>query len=225
MHAVDLLVQVLPLAIAAAFTPTLLALQLLVVAEEAWVRRAIAIVAANALAFGIVIAIVLAGFAQLPDQGTGVLGPIDRWIRGVCGILLVLMSGFFLWPHPQMSARAQASLERRATNASTWVFFGLAFYFSITDLSSFLVLIPALHDVTVSQADLVAKILVVTVILVVALSTTWLPPVLRGVWGRQVTPTLDRLYHFVMRNQFPIVGVICLLFGIYLIVTGWTGRH
>lgn len=225
MYSVDLLVQVLPLAVAAMFTPTLLALQLLVVAESPWVRRAIAVAVANAVAFGLVIGIVLAGFAQLPDQGTGELGPLDRWLRVICGVVLLLMSVFFLWPHPQMSARAQASLERRAKDASVWVFFGLAFYFSITDLSSFLVLIPALHDVTVSRADLIAKVGVVSIILVIALSTTWLPPVLRGVWGRQVEPTLDRLYRFVMRNQFPIVGVICLLFGVYLIVTGTTGRH
>ena len=223
MHAAELLMRVLPLAIAAAFTPTLLALQLLVVAGESWVRRSIAVAVANAVAFAIVITIVLAGLAQLPDQGTGHLGTIDRWIRGVCGALLLLACVFFLWPHPEMSRRAQASLERRAKNASIWVFFGLAFYFSITDLSSFIVLIPALHEVTVSTLAIEFKAVVVLIVLAVALSTTWLPPTARAVLGRRITPFLDRLYQFVMTYQFQIVGTVCLIFGIYLLATGLTG--
>jgi hypothetical protein len=223
MHAAELVIRVLPLAVAAAFTPTLLALQLLVVAGENWVRRSIAVAAANALAFALVIGIVLAGLARLPDQGTGHLGPIDRWIRGVCGVILLLSCVFFLWPHPELSRRARSSLERRAASASLWVFFGLACYFSITDLSSFIVLIPALHEVTVSTLAVELKALVVLVVLAVALSTTWLPPTTRAVLGRRITPFLNRLYAFVMTYQFQIVGAVCLAFGLYLTWTGLRG--
>ena len=224
MHAAELLIHVLPLAVAAAFTPTLLALQLLVVAGDSWIRRSIAVAAANAIAFAIVNAIFLAGLAQLPDQGTGVLGPIDRWIRAVCGALLLISSVFFLWPHPELSKRAQDSLERRAKGASVWVFFGLAFYFSITDVSSFIVLIPALHDVTVSRGAIEMKVVIVLIVLAVALATTWVPPTGRALLGARITPTLTTLYAFVMKHQFQIVGAVCLVFGIYLLLGGLTGR-
>ena len=224
MHTVELLIRVMPLAFAAAFTPTLLALQLLVICGERWVRRSIAVAAANAAAFSLVVLVLLAGLAQLPDQGTGHLGPIDRWIRGVCGGLLLISCVFFLWPHPELSRKARASLESRAARASTWVFFGLAFYFSITDLSSFIVLIPALHDVTVSRVAIELKAVVMVLVMAVALATTWLPPLVRGVLGRRITPFLTKLYTFVMTYQFQIVGVVCLIFGVYLLMTGLTGR-
>ena len=149
MRSAELLIHVLPLAVAAAFTPTLLALQLLVIVGDSWVRRSI------------VVAVMLAGLAQLPDQGAGHVGPIDRWIPGVCGALLLIAGIFFLWPHPELSRKARVSRERRAGGASSWVFFVLAFYFSITDLSSFIVLVPAMHEVTVSTIAIELKAVIV----------------------------------------------------------------
>jgi hypothetical protein len=224
VHTAELLIRVLPLAVAAAFTPTLLALQLLVISGEAWIRRSIAVAVANGIAFTLVLAVMLAGLAQLPDQGTGHLGPIDRWIRGVCGVLLLIACVFFLWPHPELSRKARASLERRSKNASTWVFFGLAFYFSITDLSSFIVLVPAMHDVTVSTVAIEIKAAIVLVVMAIALTPTWLPPTVRALLGQRVTPFLAKLYGFVMTYQFQIVGVVCLVFGGYLLIGGLTGR-
>jgi len=161
MRSAELLIHVLPLAVAAAFTPTLLALQLLVIVGDSWVRRSIVVAVANAIGFTIVVAVMLAGLAQLPDQGAGHVGPIDRWIPGVCGALLLIAGIFFLWPHPELSRKARVSRERRAGGASSWVFFVLAFYFSITDLSSFIVLVPAMHEVTVSTIAIELKAVIV----------------------------------------------------------------
>jgi hypothetical protein len=212
-----------PLGIAAALTPTLLALQLLVVAGDHWVRRSLAVAIANELAFAIVIGLVLAGLAQLPDQGTGVMGPIDRWLRISCGTLLLVSSVYFFWPHPGLSARVRSSIERRSRNASVWIFFGLGFYFSITDFSSFLVLIPALHVITVSTAVLATKVVVVIIVLALALMPTWLPPSARLLLGRRITPALTRMYAFVMEYQFQIVGVVAVVFGLFLLVSGLRG--
>ncbi len=221
----QLLVGVIPLALAAAITPTLIATQLLVVAEgERWRARALAVIAANTIAFGIVSALVLLGFARLPDAGTGGGGPIDTAIRAVAGAILVLVSLWFLWPHPGLAARTQASLERRLEHASVWVFFAVAFYFSITDLSSFVVLLPALHDVTSSTVDVVAKAIVMAVVLMLALQGTIAPALLRVVGGRRVLPGLQRTYAWVMGRQFAIVGVVCLAVGVYLIATALLHR-
>ena len=48
-----LLVQVLPLGIGAAFTPSLVALQILIVGQDPWHRRALAVILGAGSAFGI----------------------------------------------------------------------------------------------------------------------------------------------------------------------------
>jgi hypothetical protein len=220
VETLTLLAHVVPLGIAAAFTPTLIALQLLVVSGDRWVRRSLAVAVANAVAFSIVIGLVLAGFAKLPDAGSGSPSALDAWLRMGCGVALLAVGAYAIWPHPLLSAKMQESMERRTRHASAWVFFGLAFYFSITDFSTFVVLLPALHEVTMSSADLFARSAAVAVVVTLSLTPTWLPPTMRGLLGHRITPALDRLYGFVMRNQFRIVGAICLLFGVSLILTG-----
>ncbi len=220
MELAALLAHVVPLGIAAAFTPTLIALQLLVVCGTQWIRRSLAVAIANALAFSLVIGLVLAGFARLPDAGTGTPSAWDAWLRIACGAGLLAAAGYFTWPHPELSARVQDSIERRTRDASVWAFFALACYFSITDFSTFVVLLPALHEVTMSSADTFAKAAAVAVVLTLALTPTWLPPTMRGILGHRISPTLDRLYGFVMHNQFRIVGAVCLVFGAFLLVTG-----
>jgi len=220
VETLSLLASVVPLGVAAALTPTLFGLQLLVVSGGDWVRRSIAVFVANAAAFVLLGGLVVAGLARLPDQGTGDKGAIYLGLRLGCGLLLVIASVYFFWPHRDLSARVSASIQRRTAQASVWVFFGLAMYFSLTDFSSFLVLLPALHDITLASAELIDKVIALAVVLTLALSPTWLPPAIRGLLGRRITPSLERLYQFVMTYQFPIVGVVCLSFGGYLVVTG-----
>ncbi len=216
-----LLALVVPLGIAAAITPTLIAMQLLVVAGGThWQRRSLAVIAANAIAFGIVIALVTFGFAQLPDAGTGGGGTLDAVIRIAAGGVLALASIWFFVPHPEMAERVRTSLEARMSHASIWVFFALAFYFSITDLSSYLVLLPALHDITASSIAVGEKAVVLAVVLFLALQATILPPLVRLVAGERVVPSLNRIYRWVMLNQFPIVGAVCAAVGVFLLVTG-----
>jgi hypothetical protein len=217
----SVLALVVPLGIAAAVTPTLIAMQLLVVAGGThWRRRSLAVVVANAIAFGIVITLATFGFAQLPDAGTGGGGTLDAMIRVGVGAVLALASIWFFVPHPEMAKRVRASLEARLVHASIWVFFALAFYFSITDLSSFIVLLPALHDITASSIAVEEKAIVLAVVLFLALQATMLPPLVRLVAGERVVPGLERLYGGVMRNQFPIVGAVCAAVGIFLLITG-----
>ncbi|MCX6431594.1 MAG: GAP family protein [Actinobacteria bacterium] len=217
----SLLALVVPLGIAAAITPTLIALQLLVVAGGGrWRSRSLAVVVANAIAFGIVIALVTFGLAKLPDAGTGGGGGIDAAIRIGAGVVLALSSVWFFLPHAAMAERVRVSLESRQAHASIWVFFVLAFYFGITDLSSFIVLLPALHDITASAIAIEEKAVVWAVVLFLALQATMLPPLVRLAGGQRVVPGLKRSYGWVMRNQFPIVGVVCAAVGVFLGVTG-----
>lgn len=213
-----LLAQVIPLGLAAAITPTLIGLQLLVVAEAVWLRRAIVVVVANALAFILVMGVVTAGFAQLPDAGKGHGAGLDG-LRFACGLILLVMSVYFLLPHRDLQAKAKAIIENRVARASSWLFFGLAFYMSISDLSSFIVLLPGLHDVTASPANLAVKAIALAVLLALALLATAGPLLIRLLLGARATPTLGRMYDWVMTNNLRLVGAMLVVIGGFLTVS------
>jgi hypothetical protein len=214
-----LLTQVIPLGLAAAVTPTLIGLQLLVLAEPTWLRRALVVVIANALAFLLVMVIVTAGFAQLPDAGQGHGTDLDK-LRFACGLILLVMSVYFLMPHRDLQAKAKVFVERKVAKASSWLFFGLAFYMSISDFSSFLVLLPGLHDVTSARTDLWVKGVALVVLFLLAMLATAGPLLVRLAVGPRADPALGRVYEWVMANNLRLVGVMLVGIGGYLVVTG-----
>lgn len=215
---VRLLAEVIPLGLAAAITPTLLGLQLLVIGETTWLRRAVVVVVANALAFVLVMGLVTAGLAQLPDAGQGHSAGLDK-LRFACGLILLVMSVYFLMPHRDLQARAKSFVESRVARASSWLFFGLAFYMSISDFSSFLVLLPGLHDVTAAQADHWVKAVALLVLFVLSLQATAAPLILRLILGPRATPAFTRIYNWVMSNNLRLVGIMLVVIGGYFVLS------
>ena len=216
------MLDVIPLGIAAAITPGLIGLQIIVVSGPKWKARALAVFFANALAFSIVAGLLLLGLAQLPDAGTGNHDDSYPVIRIIAAAILFLTAIFFLIPHPELLAKSQSALQAVEGKAKPWEFAALAFYFSITDLSSFAVMAPALHDITVSSADLIFQALFVLIFFVLALMATWTPPAIRILLGSRAEGVLSPIYSFVMNRQFQILAAMCVVFGIYLLVTGLT---
>lgn len=214
------MLDVIPLGIAAAITPGLIALQIFVVSGPKWGKRALAVFLANFAAFAIVGALMLLGLAQLPDAGTGKHDYTFPLIRVIAAVILFLIAIFFLLPHPQLLAKSKGVLEGVEGKAKPWEFAALAFYFSITDVSTFAVMAPALHNVTVSSANLIIQSFFVAVFFVFALMATWTPPVLRVVLGARAVRVLNGIYSFVINRQFQILAAMCAVFGIYLLVTG-----
>jgi len=217
------MLEVIPLGIAAAITPGLIALQIIVVSGPKWGGRALAVFLANALAFSIVAGLMLLGLAQLPDAGTGHHDYSFPMIRIIAAVILFLCAIFFLLPHPRLLAKSKAALEGVEGRARPWEFAALAFYFSITDVSSFAVMAPALHDVTVSSANLIIQALFVLLFFVCALMATWTPPAVRVLLGSRAERVLSPIYSFVINRQFQILAAMCAVFGIYLLVTGLIG--
>jgi hypothetical protein len=214
------MLDVIPLGIAAAITPGLIALQIIVVSGPKWGVRALAVFVANAVAFAIVAAILLLGLTQLPDAGTDKHDLAYPLIRIVAAVILFLTMIFFLLPHPRLLEKSKSALQGVEARAKPWEFAALAFYFSITDVSSFALMAPALHDVTVSSADLVIQAFFVALFFVFALMATWIPPVIRVLLRSRAEEVLSPIYSFVINRQFQILAVMCAVFGIYLLVTG-----
>jgi hypothetical protein len=217
---VALLWQSVLLGLAAAFTPSLLALQLLIVSGDPWRRRALAVAVGGAAAFGIVGALLFLGFAQLPTEGLGSHPAEDAVLRLVAGVVLVTAAAWLFRPHAALQARVEGDIRGYVARASTWVFLGVAFALSIKDLSSFVVLAPALHDIAVAPINVAEQAVLLAVLYGLALSPVLVPPLLRVVLGHRANGFFTRTYRFTMSHQFELVGGMAGVIGCYLIVTG-----
>ena len=214
-----LLATVIPLGLGAAFTPSLLALQVLIVSGDPWARRAMAVALGNALAFGLFGALFLLGFAQARPATGADADLVGILIRAAAGIAMWAFAAWLFVPHPALRDRVESDITAYVRRASSWVFFGIAFLLSIKDVSSFLALLPALHDISVGSVSLPEKAFLLLVLYLLALLPVLLPPALRLGFGHRVDPFFQRVYRFTMDHQFPIVGVMCAIIGTYLVVS------
>ncbi len=219
----SLLLEVLPLGLASAVTPTLFALQVLVVSGPGARKRGGAVIVGTAAIFAVVFALALGGLSQLPDAGTGKSTSTEYILELVCALVLIPLAIWLLWPHPRADARMEHKVRGYADHASPWVFMGLAAYMTLTDFSSFLVLIPALHDVTSSSTALVAKALVVGFLFFCALLPVLSPPLAVRLAGERGVILLRQTYTLVMGHQLQVMGVVALIVGIVLLYRAVTG--
>jgi hypothetical protein len=218
----ELLSKVVPLGIGAAFTPSLLALQILVVSGDPWRRRSLAVAAGAGSAFGIVGLLALLGFAQLPTDTASAGGGdiIGGLIRLAAAGILAGVTVFMFWPHPVLQKRVEAGISARAARASLVAFFVMPFLLSIKDVSSFVLLIPAMHDIAVSPAALFDRVIALAVLYALALIGVLAPPAARLALGHRAERPMQAIYRFTMDNQFRIVGVVALVMTAYLVVSG-----
>lgn len=210
-----LLISVVPLAIGAAFTPSLFALQLLATSGSRWLAKSLSFFAGSASAFLIACSALFFGFAQLPTRD-----PKDPNILG--GILLLLASavllGMTIWlwmPHRDLAAKMEKSMTARLDRTHLLTFFTLAFALSIKDVTSFALIVPALHEVAASQVPLFFQLITAALVYVLALFPVILPPLWRIIRQNKAEQEMAVMYRFTMDHQFQILGVLAGVFCLY----------
>lgn len=215
-----LLIHVIPLGIGAALTPSLLGLQLLTTSANPWRARALAVASGSAVAFGIACGALVFGFAHLPDRGDQV-DVVAGLIRIAAGVVMLVIAVVLFRPHPRLEEEMERGLNERVAHARTRVFFTLAFMLSIKDVSSFVLLVPATHEIAAAPVPLVMQGAVLLIVYALALSPVLLPPVYRSVRGVKAAGEMAGIYRFVMDHQLRIGAVVALVFAIYLVVSGF----
>ena len=214
-----LLVTVIPLGIGAAFTPSLFAIQLLIVGGDPWRLRALAAFAGGALAFGIALTLLLLGFARLPTASTGA-DPLGAALRIGAAVVLAGIAVWFALPHGDLETKVRSGIERHVQAARPVDFFGLTFLLSIKDVSSFILLVPAMHDIGVAPVPWPVKVGITVLVLALSLAGLIIPPVMRTALGPRGRALLMRIYDSTMRNQFRIMAVVFGVLAAYLLVSG-----
>ncbi len=216
----ETLLFVIPLGIGAAFTPSLLALQILVTGQDVWVRRAVAVATGSALAFGIFGVLIILGFKQLPTPDVSGPDLVGGIVRLAAALVLVFSAIYLFTPHPALQKEVEARIQRYVQHSGVVMIFMIAFLLSIKDMSSFVMLVPALHEIAIAP-NVIEGGLALVVLYVLALSPVLIPIAIRLFFDKRSKDPMAKVYRFTMDHQFQIVGVVATLLALYLAITGW----
>jgi hypothetical protein len=216
-----LLVSVLPLAIGAAISPTLLALQLLVLTGATKpITRAWALAAGAAL--------VLALFSVLGLTVLSHLHPAEHdhhsWRGAVimfaaAGLLAGLAVRSLLRPPTSAEQHSTRTAGRLGTAPTPW-FVGAGAIGMVFNFSTLVLYLPALHEIDRSSAGLVGRSIAFVVLFVITLFPVLVPVVTVSVLGDRAQPALQATHRFVNRHSRQIGIVIEVVFAVYLVVRG-----
>ncbi|MFM8350478.1 MAG: GAP family protein [Actinomycetales bacterium] len=211
-----LIATVLPLGIAAAIHPTLIAIQLLLVSQPYWWRRARAFAIGAALpliSFG---ALAYFGFAQLPSGNPGTLNILGVSLRTMIGLGFLSGSVWLLWSHPRLQQRTSDFVTEKVRSGAPKDFLILGLLMNGKSVTTYALLVPALHDISTVGQPLPLKLLALAVLFGLALAPLWVPMVLAASLGSRGARRLQNMSDFVIANDFRLLGVMALVVGLYL---------
>ena len=212
---IALLVRVIPLAIGASFTPSLLGLQLLSTSSSKWIRRSIAVATGSGSAFLLACILLTAGFATLPKPALHSPDIIGGIVWSLAAVVLLGVAIWLFLPHPDLARKAEQGLTKRIAKAKTVTFFAFAFALSIKDITSFAMLVPAIHDVTAARIPWWLQLPTILLVYILAMVPVLLPPMWRLIRGEKGNAQLTRMCRYTMDHQFQILGVIAAIFALY----------
>jgi hypothetical protein len=216
-----LLASVLPLAVGAAISPTLLALQLLVLTGPTRpLARAWALAAGAALVLGIVSVLGLTVLDHLHPNRHGHPSLRDAVIMFVAAGLLAGLAVRSLARRPTPAEQQKTRTAGRLEHASTVWFVGVGALGMVVNFSTLVLFVPALHEITRSDVGTAGRSVVFAVLCVITLLPVLAPVAAVSLLGRRAEPALVATHAFVTRHARQIGIVIEVVFAVYLVVRG-----
>lgn len=219
----SLFLEVLPLALAAMVTPTLFALQVLVVSGPKWQARALAVTLGSGFIFAAYVALILGGMSQLPDAGTGIQTRAEYIIEFAAGLLVLAVAVWLIRPHEAINQKMKAKVQGYSKQASPWIFAGIAAYMALTDFSTLAVLLPAMHDITSSAEPIYLKAVVLLFVFACVMAPVGVPPALVRFGGERMVERLHGVYEWLMDHQMQVMAVVTGFIGVILTWRGASG--
>lgn len=206
-----LLSGVLPLAVGAAVSPSLFALQVMVLSgSQRRVSRAWAVVvgATATLAFYAALGLtVLENFGG-HRRHSSLAAAVDL----AAALLLALLAARMLYRHPTAGEVQRRRSGSRLADASTISCVGIGAAAMLVNFSTLVLFLPAIREISHSPVGLAQKSLVTLVLVIVTLVAAWLPLALVVAFGRRADPLLSGLNRFVGAHSREITAGIELIF-------------
>ena len=216
----SLLAIVVPLGLGAAISPTLFALEVLVLSGRRHpVARAWAL-AGGAAATLIAFSVLGLTLLQNLHAGRHHRSPADATVDLAAGVLLALLAARALHPRKTAAESHHDRTQRRLADAPTILFVGVGGLGMLVNFSTLLLFLPALHEISRSSVSLAGKGAAWLVLLVITLLPVLIPVTLVVMLGRRASSLLERLNRFVGGHSRQITVSIEVLFAVVLI---WKG--
>lgn len=207
-----LLGVVLPLAVGAAVTPTIVAVQLVMLSgRQAPLERAWALAAGCTLVLAMfaVVALLVAGAAARSHKSEA--GAI---VKLVAAALLVLLGvrGLLRPQRPPKPPRDSAHPVRNA--------FALGAALMLTNFSSLVLFFPAMHEIGSSHVAFAGRALATVLLFAITLLPAIAPPLAVMLVGSRATPLLEGLNRFFTAHRRVFSAGLCFGFAALLTAAG-----
>ncbi len=216
-----LLASVLPLAVGAAISPTLLALQLLVLTGETRpLARAWALSGGAALVLAVFSILGVTVLNHLHPGRHGHPSLRDAVILFIAAGLLTFLALRSLHERPTPAEQQTSRTAGRLQHAPTSWFVGVGALGMLVNFSTLILFLPALHEITRSSVDAEGRAVAFAVLFVVTLLPVLAPVAVVSLLGERAQPALRATHTFVSDHARRIGMVIEVVFAVYLTLKG-----
>ncbi|MBJ7332563.1 MAG: GAP family protein [Solirubrobacteraceae bacterium] len=216
----DLLRTVLPLALGAAISPTIVALVTAVLASgDDAVRRATALTAGAAIPL-LVIGGVLLGTVHAAGVEHGPRHEkFDGMVDLVFAVVLAGLAVRALKPAPTPQERQAERAEHAPGGTGRYV--ALGFGVMLVNFSTLAMFIPAVKDIVRARArSPVGEVVALLVVIVIVLIPAWGPLLLRVAFPERAARVLRPLGRWMANHQRQLGGWVAAVFAAYLLLRG-----
>lgn len=216
----DLLTKILPLAVAGAISPTVLAVGLVVLSEKRYPKlRGLAFLAGTtSVVVAISLLVVFVFGAAVPDSQKGSNSDLSGYIDLAFAALLLGLAAFTF-------ARRKRPRRKRKTSSGEpgrrlGRFYAVGLVMMLSNLTTMAVFLPALKEIAIDRVADADRLVAMVVVDVIVLIPAWLPVGLYLVSPRTARRLLDPLNEFLERHRTAVGVGICLVFAGYLTYLG-----
>jgi hypothetical protein len=215
----SLLASVLPLAFGAAVSPTLFALEVLVLSgRQHPVSRAWAVAGGASAVLALYALLGLTLLSHLSRRHGH--SPAGAAIDLAAAFTLALLAFRALHRRPTVAERHRKRTTSRIVTAATFSFAGIGALAMLLNFSTIVLFFPALHEISRSSVNLADKVIAGLVLVVITLLPVIIPVAMVVMLGKRAGPILARLNKFVGGHARQITATIEILFCILL---AWRG--
>lgn len=211
----SLYVEVLPLALGAAISPGVLTLELLILSGKvqpklrAWLYLAGAVVILVAFSF-----LALTVLRNASDATGGPPNPWSITTKAVLALGLLALGLRQLHPKKTLGEVHQSRVKERLQSAKAPVFVLVGMVAMLSNFSTLVLYIPAMHVINLSEDDVPTKITAGIMLLLITITPILLPVLSVSVVGHRSDALLARVNGYATRYSRQINAGICFVFAV-----------
>jgi hypothetical protein len=212
----SLLAIVLPLALGAAVTPTIIGVQLVTLSGGARpLARSWALAAGCAVVLLAVsaLALLVAGISNALEDPSPAGGVVKL-------VAAVLLAGLGVRALRRRDSAGPAAAHDGDEQPHLRRSFALGAGLMAANFSSLVLYFPAMHAIGISDAGIGAQLTAFALAFTIALIPAWAPPLLVRALGDRARGPLDRLSRFFTAHRQAIAATLCFGFAVLLAVVG-----